>query len=104
MHNRREAVRIGVHKMATIFHGDPKAKLKCIIDDLSSTGAHIRFPSALLIPDTLTLSIPGDNLVLQVDVRWRSHRGCGVQFKQRIAHPLLTLNRMHQAVQYASCA
>ena len=104
MRNRRQADRIGVHKSATIVHGDHKVKLKCVIDDLSSTGAHLCFPFGVKIPDSLTLSIPGDNLVLQVDVRWRSHRGCGVQFKQRIAHPLLTLNRMYQAAQYANCA
>lgn len=101
MKNRREANRIGVHKSATISQSDPRAKLKCIVDDLSSTGAHLCFPFPVDVADTLTLSIPGDNLVLKVDVRWRRQKECGVQFKQRIAHPLLTLYRMQHAAENA---
>jgi hypothetical protein len=95
MTNRRRTDRVVVNKSATISHLDPKAKFKCVIENLSSTGAHLRFPYPMDLPDSLTLSIPGDNLVIKVNVRWRNYRECGVQFHQRIAHPLLTMHRMH---------
>jgi hypothetical protein len=94
MTNRRKSDRMAVDKSATISHVDPKAKFKCVIKNLSSTGAHLIFPYPMDLPNSLTLSIPGDNLVLKVDVRWRNYRECGVQFHQRIAHPLLTIHRM----------
>jgi hypothetical protein len=94
MTNRRKTDRVAVNKSAIISHVDPKAKFKCVIENLSSTGAHLRFPYPMDLPNSLTLSIPGDNLVLKVDVRWRDYRECGVQFHQRIAHPLLTIHRM----------
>ena len=95
MTNRRKADRVTVNKSATISHLDPNAKFRCVIENLSTTGAHLRFPYPMDIPDSIVLSIPGDNLVLKVNVRWRNYRECGVQFHQRIAHPLLTMHRMH---------
>jgi hypothetical protein len=95
MKNRRKSARIAVDKSAIISHLNPKAKFKCVIKNLSSTGAHLLFPYPMDLPSSLTLSIPGDNLVLKVDVRWRNYRECGVQFHQSIAHPLLTIHRMH---------
>jgi hypothetical protein len=104
MKNRRKADRVVVHKSAAISHLDPRVKFKCVIDDLSATGAHLRFPYPMDIPDTLTLSIPGDNLVLKVDVRWQAYRECGVQFNHRIAHPLLTIHRMHHVAEHIASA
>ena len=101
MQDRRKADRRGVHKPALVSHRGAPAKLKCIIIDLNATGAHLRFPFPTEVPDTLTLSIPGDNLVLEVSVSWRDHLECGVQFKRRIAHPLLTIRRMQHAAENA---
>lgn len=99
MQDRRKADRRGVHKPALVSHRGAPAKLKCVIVDLNSDGARLRFPLPTEVPDTLTLSIPGDNLVLEVNVSWREQLECGVQFKQRIAHPLLTIRRMQQAAE-----
>ena len=97
LQNRRDANRISVHRTATVTHRDLRTKLKCIIDDLSSTGAHLRFSVPSDIPDAFMLSIPCDNIRVEVDVRWRGIQECGVQFKQSFAHPLLTIHRMQQA-------
>jgi hypothetical protein len=104
MQGRRSAEAISVHRTATIFHRDLGSKLKCVIDELSTTGARLRFPVASDIPDTFTISIPCENLNLEVDVRWRGHRECGVEFKESFAHPLLTVHRMRHAAMHANPA
>ncbi|MGQ0486698.1 MAG: PilZ domain-containing protein [Hyphomicrobiales bacterium] len=104
MPDRRLATRIPVHKSARVHCYGWRGAPKCMISDLSATGAHLLFPFAFGISDNLTLTIPGDNLVLQAEVRWRQGRECGIQFQRRIAHPLLTLNRMRPAGEIAQYA
>ena len=104
MHSRQSAEAIPVHRTATISHRDMGRKLKCVIDELSITGARLRFPVASDIPDSFTISIPCENLNLEVDVRWRGSRECGVEFKQRFAHPLLTIHRTRHAAVHANPA
>ncbi len=102
MLDRRDAERIPIHRTATISHRDLSSKLKCVIDDLSTTGARLRFPVASDIPDSFTISIPCENLNLEVDVRWRGQKVCGVEFKESFAHPLLTVHRMRHAAVHAN--
>jgi hypothetical protein len=97
MPDRRQATRIPVHKSAKIHCAGWRGAPKCVISDLSATGAHLLFPFSFGIPDNVTLSIPGDNLVLEAEVRWRQGRECGIHFKRRIAHPLITMDRMRQS-------
>ena len=97
MPDRRQATRIPVHKSAKIHCAGWRGAPKCVISDLSATGAHLLFPFSFGIPDNVTLSIPGDNLVLEAEVRWRQGRECGIHFKRRIAHPLITMDRMRHS-------
>lgn len=104
MQDKRSAESIPVHRTATISHRTLKNKMKCVIDELSTKGARLRFPVPSDIPDSFTISIPCENLNLEVDVRWRGHRECGVEFKQSFAHPLLTIHRMRHAAVHATLA
>ena len=97
MPDRRQATRIPVHKSAKIHCAGWRGAPKCVISDLSATGAHLLFPFSFGIPDNVTLSIPGDNLVLEAEVRWRQGRECGIHFQRRIAHPLITMDRMRHS-------
>ncbi len=103
MQTKRQEECCGVHKPAVVSHPGAPAR-KCVIIDFGAAGARLRFASPADVPDALKLAIPGDNLVLDVSVSWRDERECGVDFKQRIAHPLLTKRRMQQAARNVNYA
>jgi hypothetical protein len=48
----------------------------------------------------MILEIPGDNLRLSVRTRWQEGANCGVQFAERIAHPVLTAYRRRNNLSY----
>jgi hypothetical protein len=74
----RVAFRHRVSKAATIeFGGDA---IKCVVRDLSTTGAALEVSSQLGIPATFTLVVPGDGLHLPCAVVWRKDYRIGVHF------------------------
>ena len=56
------------------------SSLDCVVKDLTETGARLRIPSALHVPDEFTLSITGDGTRRPAQVVWRKISEVGVRF------------------------
>jgi hypothetical protein len=78
----RRAPRFKVSKPARI--GDGKNATQCIIRDLSVTGAALEIESQSDVPDTFTLIVPEDNLVLPSCVVWRRGYRVGIAFEDTL--------------------
>lgn len=76
----RRARRFRVSKPATIGIG--KTAIRCVVCDLSTTGAAIDVESRADIPDKFMLLIPEDKLELLCHVAWRKDYRIGVAFEQ----------------------
>lgn len=76
----RRAPRFKVSKPARV--GDGKNAARCIIRDLSVTGAAIEVDSQGDVPDTFTLVVPEDDLILPSRVVWRRGYRVGVTFEE----------------------
>ncbi len=79
----RRAPRFKVSKSARI--GEGKNAAQCIIRDLSVTGAAVEVESQSDIPDTFTLVVPGDGLILPSRVVWRRGYRVGIMFEDATA-------------------
>lgn len=101
MEERRRALRVAIRKPATIHIENEKFPVKCVIIDFSSIGARLRLRKERSLPAAITLAVPGDNLVLDVAVRWRQGALYGVEFSRQIAHPHLTRFRRMTGADYS---
>jgi hypothetical protein len=76
----RTAHRHRVLKVALIeFSGG--GAIKCVVKNLSASGAALEFESALDIPDRLTIGIPPEPVKRRCRVVWRSQKRIGVSFE-----------------------
>jgi hypothetical protein len=75
----RRALRFKVLKPASI--GGKKNAARCVIRDLSVTGAAIEIASQADVPDRFTLMVPEDNLALPSRVVWRRGYRVGIAFE-----------------------
>jgi hypothetical protein len=79
----RCAPRFKVFKPAKV--GDGKNAARCVIRDLSVTGAALEVESQKDIPDTFTLVVPEDNLMLPSRVVWRRGYRVGITFDDALS-------------------
>lgn len=75
----RVAPRVRVMKAAEINYGGDK--YRCVVRDISSTGAALEFSNLIRIPDEFTLIMPDERLELLCRVVRRTDYRVGVRFK-----------------------
>jgi hypothetical protein len=75
----RRAPRFKVSKPARI--GGEQNAARCIIRDLSITGAALEVESQADAPDKFTLTVPEDDLALSARVVWRRRYRIGIAFE-----------------------
>ncbi len=61
-----------------------RGRLKCMVQNLSGSGAKLAFHTVTDVPAEFTLNVflTGKEVQYLARPRWRSHRLCGVQFVQ----------------------
>ncbi|MBR1200512.1 PilZ domain-containing protein [Bradyrhizobium sp. AUGA SZCCT0240] len=74
----RIAPRFRVAKPAKIDHGGDK--IKCMIRDISATGAALEIFDIVRVPQSFTLIVPEDGLKLPCHIVWRKEYRIGVAF------------------------
>jgi hypothetical protein len=79
MVDTRAAPRYRLAKPALIEHGGDK--IKCVIRDLSITGASLELTDATVVPAKFTLIVPEDRLKLLCRVVRRTDFRLGVAFE-----------------------
>ena len=78
MAESRRAPRYNVVKAGTIAFGG--RDVKCVVRNLSATGAALEVSSHAGIPAKFTLVVPGDRLNLACRIMWRGSYRLGVKF------------------------
>ncbi len=81
MDEHRIAARRRALKGAQIIFNDGASVIDCIVRDVSETGAKLKIPSPLGVPDTFTLSVQADNTRRKCRVAWRRATEMGVAFE-----------------------
>ena len=75
---KRAAVRQHVLKAATIEFGS--GEIRCVVRNISATGAALDLSSPIEIPEHFTLALPADGQQMPCHVVWRNDRRIGVAF------------------------
>lgn len=81
MDEHRRATRRRALKGAQIIFNEGSSVIDCVVRDLSETGAKLKIPSPIGVPDTFTLSVQGDNTRRKCRVAWRRATELGVAFE-----------------------
>jgi hypothetical protein len=58
--------------------------ITCVICDYSASGARLRIPPDVLLPDTFELYMPQHWATYRVALRWRTGDDVGVEFCNRL--------------------
>lgn len=81
MDEHRRAARRRALKGAQIIFNDGASVIDCVVRDVSETGAKLKIPSPLGVPDTFTLSVQVDDIRYKCRVAWRRATEIGVSFE-----------------------
>jgi len=63
-----------------IVFNEGVSTIDCVIRNLSESGAQLRLPSSIGVPDHFDLLIPRDGRRLSATLAWRDGRSIGVSF------------------------
>ncbi len=85
MNERRTDLRQKSFLRGLVYFENCPSALDCLIRDISQTGARLKFSSAPMGGDTLTLTIPLKNQSHRARVQWRSQDEIGIAFTD-VAH------------------
>ena len=78
-HNRRREVRLGAHAKVL-----GRARIPCVVRNISSTGALIEFETAIALPQAFRLDIDADLFEAHCEVCHQHGRMFGVQFTSNL--------------------
>lgn len=76
-----------VLKSATILNGMDKSETVCVIRNMHSEGAELRYAVESRVPDEFLLYVPLDAIAYVCVVKWRHAGSCGVSFMGTAAKP-----------------
>ena len=75
-HPRRRTLKGG-----KIIFGNRRSVFDCMVRNLSETGALLKLPNTIDIPDQFELQIVNEDIQVNAVVRWRTATELGVQFE-----------------------
>jgi PAS domain-containing protein len=78
---RRGSERRRVVRAAEIFADGDAGAISCVMVDISQTGARLRIPEGVSVPDRFRLSVEAMAIVATCEVRWRHGNEIGVRFE-----------------------
>jgi hypothetical protein len=76
----RRAQRRRVLKAGIAASNDRHLTVRCLVRDMSATGARLKAEGSLTVPDTFELIIEVDGMEASCEVVWRSGHEVGVRF------------------------
>lgn len=83
---KRKAERRDCHVRAQARFGAERAPIDCLIVNFSASGARIRFPDHVELPQRFNLFIPSRPETKSVVVRWRNGKEFGVAYSTGASH------------------
>jgi PAS domain-containing protein len=78
---RRSSERRRVVRAAEIFADGDAGAISCVMIDISQTGARLRIPDGVTVPDRFRLSVEAMGIAASCEVRWRRANEIGVRFE-----------------------
>jgi two-component system cell cycle response regulator len=78
---RRGSERRRVVRAAEIIVDGEAGAISCVMIDISKTGARLRTPDGVSVPDRFRLSVEAMGIAASCEVRWRRANEIGVQFE-----------------------
>ena len=77
---RRGSERRRLVRAAEIFTGPDASGISCVLVDISRTGARLRIPDGVIVPDRFRLTVEAMSIDTHCEVRWRRAGELGVRF------------------------
>lgn len=88
MNERRDVTRTRIRRNAEIVVARRSVeKVQVTLQDLTSTGACLTLPSAVMVPDTFDLTFDQGRSCRPCRVKWRRGDQLGVSFEKRSESP-----------------
>jgi hypothetical protein len=81
--NDRKHPRTQVTGKGTVVFEEGRFVIRCTVIDLSETGAQIRLPLGVAVPERFQLLVTGWCFAADCSVAWQKSPACGVRFIER---------------------
>lgn len=97
MRDRRKEPRESTFATAAINFADGRFPIRCMLHNISTSGAKLVIPAAADVPPEFLLRIAGRNIEYGAEARWVQGIALGVQLKRPIDASVLDIWRGHLA-------
>jgi hypothetical protein len=77
---RRIATRQKSFLQGRVFYNNRLSSMDCLVRDVSPTGARLKFPGPVTVPESVELFIPNKNESYRAHVQWNRGDEIGVAF------------------------
>jgi hypothetical protein len=80
MDERRIGLRQKSFLQGRVFYNNRMSSIDCLVRDISGTGARLKFPGPVVMPESVELFIPNKNESYRCEVQWNRGDEIGVAF------------------------
>jgi hypothetical protein len=80
MDERRIGTRQKSFLQGRIYYNNRRASIDCLVRDISPTGARLKFPGPVTVPEVVELYIPNKDEFYRAQVQWNRGDEIGVHF------------------------
>lgn len=99
-HGQTRTLRRKSFKAGIISYQNHTLSVDCIIRDMNSNGAKLKFEKNALVPDHFMLTIPIEGKKVDCQVKWRNNLEVGVLFVAEMQDDTLNVRKQSVEVQY----